>query len=83
MTSFRILVLPFVSPTPNTKVDPSLPPGHVRLVVGQDFTLSMHKKANFRKFLEGWRGKEFQNDEEFDPVGIDLVDETVLGGEAS
>jgi len=31
--------------------------------VSKDFTLSMHEKANLRKFLESWRGKGFSEDE--------------------
>src|SRR3990167_7985263 len=31
--------------------------------VSRDFTLSMHEKANLRKFLEGWRGKGFTEEE--------------------
>ena len=31
--------------------------------VSKEFTLSMHEKANLRKFLEGWRGKGFSEDE--------------------
>ena len=38
------------------------------MVISQEFTLSMHEKANLRKFLESWRGKGFTEDEakEFD-----------------
>lgn len=32
-------------------------------VVSKDFTLSMADKATLRKFLEGWRGKAFTDDE--------------------
>ena len=31
--------------------------------VSKDFTLSMHEKANLRKFLESWRGRGFTEDE--------------------
>ncbi|KKP74699.1 MAG: hypothetical protein UR73_C0037G0008 [candidate division WS6 bacterium GW2011_GWF1_35_23] len=31
--------------------------------VSKEFTLSMHEKANLRKFLESWRGKGFTDDE--------------------
>lgn len=31
--------------------------------VSKEFTLSMHEKANLRKFLEGWRGKGFTEEE--------------------
>lgn len=31
--------------------------------VSKDFTLSMYEKANLRKFLEGWRGKGFSEEE--------------------
>lgn len=31
--------------------------------VSKDFTLSMHEKANLRKFLESWRGKGFTEEE--------------------
>ncbi len=31
--------------------------------IAQEFTVSMNEKANLRKFLEGWRGKAYTNDE--------------------
>jgi len=31
--------------------------------VSKEFTLSMHEKANLRKFLESWRGKGFSEEE--------------------
>jgi len=31
--------------------------------VSKEFTLSMHEKANLRKFLESWRGKGFTDEE--------------------
>lgn len=31
--------------------------------ISKEFTLSMHEKATLRKFLEGWRGKGFTDDE--------------------
>jgi hypothetical protein len=31
--------------------------------VSKEFTLSLHEKANLRKFLESWRGKGFTDDE--------------------
>lgn len=31
--------------------------------VSKEFTLSMHEKANLRKFLESWRGKGFNEEE--------------------
>lgn len=31
--------------------------------VSKEFTLSMHEKANLRKFLESWRGKGFTEEE--------------------
>ncbi|MBK7381686.1 MAG: hypothetical protein IPJ03_22360 [Ignavibacteriales bacterium] len=33
------------------------------LAIGKEFTLSLHEKANLRKFLESWRGKGFTEDE--------------------
>lgn len=33
------------------------------MTISQEFTLSMHEKANLRKFLEGWRGKGFTEEE--------------------
>lgn len=38
------------------------------MIVGRDFTLSSHEKANLRKFIEGWRGQAFTEEEaaEFD-----------------
>lgn len=32
-------------------------------LVSKEFTLSMHEKANLRKFLESWRGKGFNEEE--------------------
>jgi hypothetical protein len=37
--------------------------GEMPIVVSKDFTLSMNEKANLRKFLESWRGKQFTEDE--------------------
>jgi hypothetical protein len=31
--------------------------------ISKEFTLSMHEKSNLRKFLEGWRGKGFTEEE--------------------
>jgi hypothetical protein len=39
-------------------------------VVGQEYTDSLGKKANWRKMIEGWRGKPFQPDELFDPINL-------------
>jgi hypothetical protein len=39
-------------------------------IVGEGFTDSLHKKANWRKLLEGWRGRAFAEGEEFDPMSI-------------
>jgi len=36
------------------------------ICVGRDFTASLAAKANLSKFLTGWRGKPFVEDEEFD-----------------
>jgi hypothetical protein len=36
------------------------------MVVGRDFTLSSHENAGLRKFIEGWRGKAFSDDEASD-----------------
>ena len=33
------------------------------LTVSKEFTLSLHEKANLRKFLESWRGKGFTEEE--------------------
>lgn len=43
---------------------------HKPFVVGQEFTASLGKKANWRKILEGWRGRPFADKEEFDPVKL-------------
>lgn len=43
-------------------------------VFSKDFTLSMYEKAALRKYLEGWRGKAFTNDE------ADAFDITALIG---
>lgn len=37
--------------------------GEKPYVISKEFTLSMNEKANLRKFLEGWRGKGFSEDE--------------------
>lgn len=37
--------------------------GEKPLTVSKEFTLSLHEKANLRKFLESWRGKEFSDEE--------------------
>lgn len=37
--------------------------GEQPYVISKEFTLSMNEKANLRKFLEGWRGKGFTEDE--------------------
>lgn len=37
--------------------------GEQPYVISKEFTLSMNEKANLRKFLEGWRGKGFSEDE--------------------
>lgn len=37
--------------------------GEQPMVISQEFTLSMHEKANLRKFLESWRGKGFTEEE--------------------
>jgi len=34
------------------------------MVIGKQFTLSLHEKANLRKELESWRGKPFTKEEE-------------------
>ncbi len=36
--------------------------------VGQEFNCSLHKKSNWRVLLEGWRGRAFGADEQFDPI---------------
>lgn len=33
------------------------------LTVSKEFTLSLHEKANLRKFLESWRGRAFNEEE--------------------
>ena len=35
-------------------------------IVLRDYRLSFHEKAGLRKLIEGWRGKAFGEDEEFD-----------------
>jgi hypothetical protein len=37
-------------------------------LVTADYTWSLNAKANFRKMLEGWSGRSFKDDEEFDPL---------------
>lgn len=37
--------------------------GEQPLVIDQEYTLSMHEKANLRKMLESWRGKAFTEKE--------------------
>ena len=41
-------------------------------VIGQAYTASMHKKANLRIFLEGWRGRKF-TDEEAESFDIESI----------
>ncbi len=37
-------------------------------VVGKEYTWSLSKKAHFRVMLEGWSGRSFNDQEEFDPA---------------
>ncbi len=37
--------------------------GEQPLVIGKDYTLSMHEKSNLRKTLASWRGKDFTEEE--------------------
>lgn len=37
--------------------------GEQPLVISKEYTLSMHEKANLRKTLASWRGKDFSDDE--------------------
>ncbi len=37
--------------------------GEKPFVVSQDYTLSTNEKSNLRKMIEGWRGKEFTDEE--------------------
>jgi hypothetical protein len=37
--------------------------GEQPLVISQEYTLSMNKKANLRKMLASWRGKDFTDEE--------------------
>lgn len=37
-------------------------------MIAADYTWSLNAKANFRKMLEGWAGRTFKDDEEFDPL---------------
>lgn len=46
-----------------------------RYLIGQRFTLSMHEKANLRKFLEAWRGKPYTEDQA--RAGVDV--ENMIG----
>src|SRR5688572_13996841 len=39
-------------------------------VIGQDYSLSLGKKANLRKLVESLRGKPFGDDEEYDPASL-------------
>lgn len=48
------------------------------MVIGRTFTASMSTKANLRKFVEGWRGKAFQNDDEAENYELNK-----LGGQAA
>ena len=43
------------------------------LNLSNEFTLSMGKKANMRKFLEAWRGKSYTDDEAKQGVPIDRL----------
>ncbi len=42
-----------------------------RYLIGQRFTLSMHEKANLRKFLEAWRGKPYTEDQAREGVDVE------------
>ena len=44
-----------------------------RYLIGQRFTLSMHEKANLRKFLEAWRGKTYTEDEARGGIDIEKM----------
>lgn len=37
--------------------------GEQPLIIGKEYTLSMNEKANLRKMLASWRGKDFNEDE--------------------
>lgn len=37
--------------------------GEQPLIIGKEYTLSMNEKANLRKMLASWRGKDFSEDE--------------------
>lgn len=39
-------------------------------VLGQDYTWSLHKKAKLRPVIEGWIGKSFAENEEFDIISL-------------
>lgn len=39
-------------------------------IVGQEYTWSLGKKAKLRGLIEGWIGKQFGDDEEFEIVGL-------------
>ena len=41
-----------------------------RYMVFSRMTLSMHEKSNLRKFLESWRGRAYQEDEDVDITSI-------------
>ena len=41
-----------------------------RFMVASHITLSLHKKANLRQLLEGWRGRAYQDDEDVDITGV-------------
>lgn len=58
------------------------------IVIGQAFTASMHEKATLRKYLEGWRGRKFSDDEaeKFDvsailgkPCMLNVIENVVEG----
>jgi hypothetical protein len=44
-----------------------------RLETSQRFTLSMHEKANLRKFLESWRARAYTEDEAKAGVDVELM----------
>ena len=44
-----------------------------RYLIGQRFTLSMHEKANLRKFLEAWRGKVYTEDQAREGVDVEKM----------
>lgn len=60
-STVRKLILGFELPNELRTFRPE--EGETPVIVSREFTTSLGKKANLRKFLEGWRGRAFSEEE--------------------